>query len=286
MFIVCSMNISVRLKREYYVTGGEELNITLLAGFVVAVGTVVFGIGFADLGNFWDPNSVIIVVGGTLAVMVASTPLSDLKNMPKHFIIALMKTNKFRPDDIIDEIVECSKIARTSGLLALEERANQQEDEFFKEGLLLIVDAIDATKIQERLESEISKLDSRHAASIAIYERGAAFGPAFGMIGTLIGLINMLKAMDFEASGGASDLSQAMSVALVTTFYGSLLANVLFTPIASQLTKLNENEILCKEIIIEGLLAIQAGENPKFIREKLLSFLSEKDKMRLSEEAE
>lgn len=259
------------------------MNITLLVGTILAFGMIVFGIGLDSIGNFIDPQSIIITVGGTIAVMIAATPLSQLKDIPKHILIAFLKGGKFKPADIIDELVECSKVARTSGLLALEERANNQEDEFFKEGLLLIVDAIDADKIKERLNSEIENLDTRHAASAAIYERGAAFGPAMGMIGTLIGLINMLKSMDFQDSDGASVLAQSMSVALVTTFYGSILANVVFTPLATQLKIINDSEILCKEIIIEGLLAIQAGENPKFIREKLLSFLSDKEKQKLSE---
>lgn len=258
------------------------MNITLLIGTVLAFALVVFGIGFDSIGNFIDTSSLLIVIGGTFAIMIASTPLSQLKGIPKHIIIALTKGNKYKPEMFIDEIVECAKVARSSGLLALEEHANQQEDPFFKESLLLIVDAIDADKIKERLTAELDNLDARHAAATAIYERGAAFGPAMGMIGTLIGLINMLKSMNFD-SGGADVLAQNMSVALITTFYGSILANVLFTPLASQLKSIHESEVLCKEIIIEGILAVQAGENPKFIREKLLSYLSDKERERLVE---
>ena len=261
------------------------MNISLLVGTVVGFGLVVFGIGFGSIGNFIDVSSIIIVVGCTLATMIAATPLSQLTNVPKYFGVMLTRGSRYNPAEFIDQIVECAKVARTNGLLALEEYANNQEDPFFRESLLLIVDAIDADKIRERLQTEIDNLDSRHAAGIAFFQKGAAFAPAMGMVGTLIGLINMLKSMDFDSGGGAAALAQNMSVALITTLYGSVLANMVFTPMANQLQEIHSSEVLCKEIIIEGILAVQAGENPKFIREKLLSFLSDKDKEALAEDS-
>lgn len=261
------------------------MNITLLAGIVAAFGFVFYGIisGSGEMGWFIDPASILIVIGGTFASLIATTPLSQLKNLPKVFMIALLKSNRFKPEEMIDQITEFGKVARSSGLLALEEHANNQDDPFFKEALLLIVDAIDADKIRERLTAELDNLDARHSQGIGIFERGAALAPAMGMIGTLIGLVNMLNQMDFDSSGGAASLASSMAIALITTFYGSVLANIVFTPIANQLKEIHASEMLCKEIIIEGILAVQAGENPKFIREKLLSFLSDKDKDRLAE---
>ena len=261
------------------------MNITLLAGMIIAFVLVFYGVisGGGSMAWFVDIPSVIIVIGGTLATIIATTPLSQLKGMPKYMAIALFKGNRYKPAEIIDQITECGKVARSSGLLALEEHANNQEDPFFKEALLLIVDAIDADKIRERLTSELDNLDARHGQGIGLFERGAALAPAMGMIGTLIGLVNMLNQMDFDSSGGAAALASSMAVALITTFYGSVLANVLFTPFANQLKEIHSAEMLCKEIIIEGILAVQAGENPKFIREKLLSFLSDKQKEALAE---
>jgi chemotaxis protein MotA len=261
------------------------MNITLLVGMIAAFGLVVFGIfsGGGDMMWFVDVPSIIIVLGGTFAALIATTPISQLKNVPKYIIIALLKGNRYKPAEIIDQISEYGMVARSSGLLALEEHANNQEDPFFQEALLLIVDAIDADKIRERLTIELDNLEARHLQGAAFFERGAALGPAMGMLGTLIGLVNMLNQMDFDSGEGAAKLAASMGVALITTFYGSLLANVLFTPIANQLKEIHSSEMLCKEIIIEGILSIQAGENPKFIKEKLLSFLSDREKDSLTD---
>ena len=121
-------------------------------------------------------------------------------------------------------------------------------------------------------------MDTRHAAAIAFYEQGSALAPAFGMIGTLIGLIIMLKSMGADSANAAANLGNGMSVALVTTFYGTILSNLIFLPIAKKLKTRHEEEMLCKEIIVEGVLSIQSGENPRFIQEKLLGFLSEKSR--------
>lgn len=261
------------------------MNIPILVGIVGCCGVIVYGIlGSGDMNSFIDVPSVFIVLGGTLFGMIAGTPLGDLKNMPKHMKIALFGANTFKPAEIVDQIVECAKVARQSGLLALEEYANNQEDAFFKEALLLIVDAVDADKIRERLNAELDALDQRHTAGKAVYDRGVALGPAMGMLGTLIGLINMLAGMDFDSEGGAQTLATNMGVALITTFYGSFLSNVLFMPISSQLAAVNDQEMMCKQMIIEGILSVQAGENPKFIREKLVSFLSEKEREALGDE--
>ncbi|MGP1441518.1 MAG: motility protein A [Anaerovoracaceae bacterium] len=261
------------------------MNLTLLIGLVGCLGMNAYGIlSSGDLGNFIDMSSIYIVLGGTLFGIIGGTPLADIKNIPKHLKIALFGSSRFKPAEIVEQIVECAKIARQSGLLALEEYANNQEDAFFKEALLLIVDAIDADKIRERLTSELDMLDARHSAGKAVYDRGVALGPAMGMLGTLIGLINMLAAMDFDAEGGAQTLAKNMGIALITTFYGSILANILFMPISSQLAAANDKEMLCKQMIIEGILAVQAGENPKFIKEKLLSFLSEKEREQLEDD--
>ncbi|WP_206459630.1 motility protein A [Anaerovorax sp. IOR16] len=239
------------------------------------------GINVGSLINFADPQSALIVIGGTFAAIFASFSISSLKAIPKHLKIIITK-DKHNPIDYIDAIVGCAEIARKNGLLALEEHANEQEDPFLKSSLLLIVDAIDADKVRAMLEGDLGYMSTRHEEAVSIYEKGAALAPAFGMIGTLIGLINMLAGLDLNAENGTDSLTSGMAVALITTFYGSLLANVFFTPVANKLQVRHERELLCKQIIIEGILSIQSGENPKFIREKLMSFLSEKDKISLS----
>lgn len=253
------------------------MDLTTIVGIVGATVVIVFGIEFKDLELFVDPGGLLIVMGGTFGALIACFPLQLLKAIPLHLKMAV-KGRMYDPLEYIDSIAEFATIARKSGLLALEEKATELEDPFLKQGLFLIVDAIDSDKVKILLESDLNYLEARHEEGISLYERGAAFAPAFGMVGTLIGLIKMLGSLDLSDAAGATTLTAGMSLALVTTFYGVLLANLLFTPIASKLKLKHGEEILCKEIVIEGILSIQSGENPKFIKEKLLSFLEQKSR--------
>lgn len=256
------------------------MDFTTIIGIIMSVVLIGYGImagvGPKQLENFWDFNSVLIVVGGTIAAVVSSYPVKTLKQIPKHFKI-MMNGKKYNPIEFIDTLVEFAQIARKNGLLALEEKANEQTDPFFKQSIMLIVDATDPDKVREMLNNDLDYLSERHEEAVGLYEKASAVAPAFGMIGTLIGLINMLKGLDL-GGGDASSLGQGMSVALITTFYGCLLAHVLFSPIAKKLKIRNDEEYLCKQIIIEGVLSIQSGENPKFLKEKLISYLSQKQR--------
>ena len=166
-------------------------------------------------------------------------------------------------------MVDYCKTARMKGILQLEESANACKDPFTKSALMLIVDANDSDKVRQMLDDSIDFMCERHEANIAFFTRGSAVAPAFGMLGTLVGLINMLKSMDPSNSASASGLGAAMSVALVTTLYGSFLANVLFTPIGSLCKYNHEQELLCMQIVEEGALAIVSGANPRYVQEKL-----------------
>lgn len=258
------------------------MNIVYLIGILLAIFFVVFGIavnitpseGFTmnlgSLANFVDVSSILIVIGGTLAVVIACYPKQVL-SIPKHLKI-MMHSKTFDPAKCVEQLMELAHIARKNGLLALEEKANEQKDPFFKQAIMLIVDANDPGNVREILTNEIEQASMRHQEVIAMYERGSNAAPAFGMIGTLIGLINMLKELD---DSDMSTLGPNMAVALITTFYGSILAHAIFNPIASNLSARDEEEVLCREIILEGIMAIQAGENPKFLQERLMAFLNE-----------
>lgn len=267
------------------------MNVVYLIGTVLAVAFTLFGIivsisinpgqspmfafGFEPdkLWNFFDLSSILIVVGGTLAVVIACYP-KQAKAIPRHIGI-MLRTKAFNPAVYVDELVELAQIARRNGLLALEERAANQQDPFFKQAIMLIVDANDPDRVRSILENDIEQTSARHQEVVAMYERGSNAAPAFGMIGTLIGLINMLKGL----SGADMDaLGPNMSVALITTFYGSFLAHVIFNPIAANLTARDEEEVLCRQIVVEGIMAIQSGENPKFLRERLLTFVNQKQR--------
>ena len=261
------------------------MNILYLVGVLLAAFFTMFGIvatiggevGFqitmGNLLNFADFSSVLITVFGTLSVVIACYP-KLAKSFPKHMGI-LLRARAFEPDTYVEQLVELAQIARKNGLLALEEKANQQPDPFFRQAIMLIVDANDPDRVRSILENDIEQTSARHQEVVAMYERGSNAAPAFGMIGTLIGLINMLKNLD---GADMSSLGPDMSVALVTTFYGCLMAHILFNPIAANLTARDEEEILCRQIIVEGIMAIQSGENPKFLRERLMTFMNQQQR--------
>lgn len=249
------------------------MDITLIIGWVLGIFLIINGIGTDKLGNFMDTDSVIIVVGGTLAALIASFPFRTLKQVPKHIKVVL-GGKKYNPEKVIGTLVEMATIARKNGLLALEDMATAAKDPFLKQSIMLVVDAMDAEKIREMLENQVAVMEMRHDEDVSLYERGSQIAPAFGMIGTLVGLVNMLKGMNLEGDG-ASSLGEDMSVALITTFYGCVLAHLIFSPMSRKLRIRHDEELLYKQIIIEGALSIQAGDNPKYLEEKLLSYLAQ-----------
>lgn len=251
-----------------------------LIGLIAGVGLIFYGMSSGDVSNFWDPQSIAITVGGTFAATIMSFPFGTFKYVPGHFKIMFSK-RKHTPQEYIEKVVEYAQEARRKGLLTLEDKANQEEDEFFKNGIMLIVDAIEPSKVKEMLENELECLEQRHAKGWQLYEKAATFAPAYGMIGTLIGLINMLKDLGSLGSGGdaAGNLGVGMSVALITTFYGSLLANLILMPIANKLKIKHYEEMVCKEVIVEGVLSIHAGTNPRHIEERLKAFVRSKERV-------
>ena len=259
--------------------GIEIMNITFIIGSVVAWGMVIFGIISGGSGGVWasidlflDPGSALIVIGGTFGALIASFPLEVLKTVPKFVKIAIFPP-KHNPREYIDQIESFAQTARSKGLLALEEPASKCEDPFLKQAVMLVVDANDPDKVRAMLEDSIEFTSDRHAVGISFCEKGVALGPAFGMIGTLIGLILMLVSLADEGA----DLGGSMAIALITTFYGSLLANVLFAPLGSALKTAHNKEVLCMQLIVEGVISIAAGSNPRLIREKLEFMLAKSD---------
>ena len=238
--------------------------IGLLLGIAFIIGGIVTS---GDIGSFWDLPSVIIVLGGTIASTLASFPMKNFLNTGK-IIKKAFFYKETSPDEVIVEIIQLANIARKEGLLSLEEYAEKLDDEFLEKGIMLIVDGTDPDLVRNIMETELIFLEDRHSEGQSIFETMGTYAPAFGMIGTLIGLINMLKVLDDPNAIGPS-----MSVALVTTFYGSMLANVVFLPLAQKLKIRSNSEILVKELMVEGLLSIQAGENPRIIEEKLKTFI-------------
>jgi len=245
------------------------MDIATLIGIIGGILFIVVGIVFnGSIADFFDPASVMIVLGGTIAATLINYPLSRVIR-----IFALIR-NAFisRGQDIeagIDRILQMAMIARKDGLLMLENQAEELEDPFVKKGILLIVDGTSPELVKNMLETELAFLEDRHKQGQGILESMGAYAPAFGMIGTLIGLITMLKNLNEPSTLGPS-----MAVALVTTFYGVILANLVFMPLAGKLKNNSLQELLYKEIMLEGILSIQAGENPRIIEEKLRAFVT------------
>lgn len=234
-------------------------------------GTILLIIGIMLEGqiiNFWSLSSLFIVLGGAVASTVVSFPIKKIIGVFK-YSSNIFKSDSKDMNDVISNIVDLATRARKDGLLSLEDVANSIEDRFLKKGLLLVVDATDPELTKDIMETDIVYLNERHKQGRAVFESLSATSPAYGMVGTLIGLINMLQTLSDPSSLGPN-----MSVALITTFYGVVFANLFFTPIANQLSRLNDEEVLEKTIILEGILSIQGGENPRIIQEKLESFLS------------
>ncbi|MBR6148855.1 MAG: motility protein A [Lachnospiraceae bacterium] len=252
------------------------MDLASLLGIVICLALVIFGIvagnGFGVIVNFLDLNSALITFGGAFCSVMASNTMPDFVAGIKS-IGLIFKARSADTPEVIKKIIDLSNVARKEGLLSLEEAAGDLDDAFLKKGILLIVDGTDPELVRGIMETEMISVDERHKKKINFWSDLGAMGPAWGMIGTLVGLVNMLQAMDDPGAIGP-----AMAVALITTLYGSLLANWICTPTSAKLKVQNEQEMMGKQIVIEGLLSIQAGENPRVIEEKLKSFLEPKEK--------
>lgn len=246
------------------------MDIASLVGTILGIVMLVFGIlsNKANMMYYLDLPSIIITFGGSISGVLASNKLKDFLAGLQSIKIAFTEV-VLDPKGMIDNVINLSNVARKEGLLALEEASNEIEDEFLKKGIMLVVDGTDPELVRGILETELNCLIDRHKKFIGFWEKWAELGPAWGMIGTLVGLVNMLYNME-----DASAIGPAMAVALLTTLYGSLIANWLCTPIASKMKVNNDMEVMIKDITVEGLLSIQAGENPRIIEEKLKSFLA------------
>ncbi|MBQ6537785.1 MAG: MotA/TolQ/ExbB proton channel family protein [Eubacterium sp.] len=260
------------------------MDIATVGGLLGCAAAVVYGIvsgdqGFAALGNFWDmPSFLIVVVGALMCMLIQSDGIGGWVASLKSFMIGV-KPPTYDIAEVIHKIIDLANVARKEGLLQLEEAAGDIDNEFMKKGIMLIVDGTDQELVSSILESEIGAINARHSQKCGFWEAFAGMGPAWGMIGTLIGLINMLKLLDDPSSIGPN-----MAVALITTLYGSLIANWLCIPMATKLRAINSKEIMMMNIISEGILSIQAGENPRVIEEKLKSFLAPADRGGVGEE--
>ena len=245
------------------------MDIATIIGLAAAFGLVGWSIlEGGNLAGFINPSAAAIVLGGTFGSLLVHFPMSRLIGL---FGI-LRKTlvdSKAEPDAVIAKMVKYAERALREGMLALEDDSENETDDFLRKGLRLAVDGTDPQLLEKIMHTDLQQIENRHDEGARILAAGGAFAPAFGMIGTLIGLVSMLSTLSDPAQIGAG-----MATALVTTFYGAVLANALFLPLSGKLESRSREEILNKEMVIDGIMAIQSGDSPRIVEEKLKSFLS------------
>lgn len=242
--------------------------IGVIAGFVMILFGIISAGGPGALQYFFDPPSILITFGGGLACALTSVPLSRFLSIPKYAKF-VFRTPVFDPSSVIKMLITFSEKARREGILALEDDIAELTDPFLKKGIQLVVDGTEPEKIKNVLQIEMDKILERHAQNQTVFDKLDSFLPAFGMIGTLIGLVLMLTQLTNKEA-----LGKSLATALITTFYGAIGANIIAHPFKTKLEDRDAQEILLKEIMLEGILSIQAGENPRILKDKLVSFLS------------
>lgn len=248
------------------------MDIATLVGFIGGVAMVMLGVfsGGSNIMNILDLPSVFITIGGSYMALYISSPMNKAVGI-WGIISRCFKTYDYGEKNAVQNMVALSEKARREGILALEEGLEDLDDPFLKEGLRLMVDGSDGTAIRAILENEMAQTEARHMEWAGVMNQWAGYAPGWGMMGTVIGLIGMLNNLEDKSSLGPN-----MAVALITTLYGSMLANWLFGPLATKLLAQNSREMNSKEMVLEGILSIQTGDNPRILAQKLLTFLDPK----------
>ncbi len=250
----------------------------IIAGFLLVTTIGVFVSGGSPI-DFLDAASFFITLGGTFMAGLASNPLKRYIQLPKIFLKVIYGSTK-KSNEVILTLVSFSEKARREGLLALEDDLDELDDEFLRKGLQLVVDGTDPELVKTILYADTDAMEARHDSGIKMFDDLGTFAPAFGMIGTLIGLILALKAGIEDREG----LTRNVAIALITTFYGAVLANVFFIPVANKLKDRHADEVLLREVMINGILAIQSGDNPRIVKDRLVSFLPPSVRQEIAEE--
>ncbi|SHI59850.1 chemotaxis protein MotA [Clostridium amylolyticum] len=244
-------------------------SIGLLFGSIMLVWGMTMG---ASIKIFWDAASVVITIGGSFCALLINYSFSEVKNIFK-IMGKTFKNVESTSFDTISQFINLSRKARREGLLSLEDDISDLKDDFLKKGLQMVVDGIEPETIKDIMELEISEMEKRHANGSNMLKAWGGYAPAFGMIGTLIGLVQMLANLS-----DSSAIASGMAKALITTYYGAIMANLFFNPMSANLNVKSEAEASIREMMLEGILAIQSGVNPRIVEDKLVSYLSPTDR--------
>lgn len=247
-----------------------SLLIGAFGGFALIIGSIMLG---GSIFAFINIQSIFVTIGGTFSAVVINFSVGEVFGAVRMFRYLMRGRVLANPTDIITLLVNLAVRARKEGLLALEDEAGSLNNDFMKKGLLLVVDGDDPEVVKNMMGNEILYTQERHRAGQNIFRKAGVYAPAFGMIGTLIGLILMLGSLD-----NPSAIGPGMALALITTLYGTIFANLLFIPISGKLEERTREEVKMKRLIMEGILSIQAGDNPRTVEDKLNVFLSPRDR--------
>jgi chemotaxis protein MotA len=254
-----------------------------LIGLLAGITIIVIGILQSGGKLFWffSFNSILIVVGGTLAATMVNLPLKAVKNI-FNILKNVFKGEVYDYVGIINEIVEKAQKARKDGLLSLEADLPNMREGFFKNGIELAINERESSRLRTFLNLEMNNIASRHIAGQELFLYMGSYAPAFGMLGTVLGLIVMMNnfagsgeevSASYDVSEKFAQLLSGMGLALITTFYGVFMANMIFLPIGGKLKRISENEMMLKNIVVEGIISIHAREHPLLIKEKLMTFV-------------
>ena len=254
--------------------------IGLTVGFIVIMLAILTAGGVTGFQAFLRLSAILIVVGGLITALLVNFNMTQLKNT-RHVLAEAFKKEEMDVAELIALFERLSERSRREGLLALENELEEVEDPYIRKGILLAIDGIEPEIINDIMNAEIDAMEERHTRGRQIIEKAGEYAPAWGMLGTLVGLILMLQNLDDPTTLGPS-----MAVALLTTFYGSLLANLVFLPMAGKLEAKTDEEIFHKQVIIEGVLGVQSGQNPRILKEKLTAFLSNTELNKKAEEVQ
>lgn len=246
--------------------------ISMIFAFVMLV--VAFVLDGGHPHALLEPTAAMIVIGGTIGVVGVSFPMSVLKNLPKVIGIAF-RGHKENREEIIQVFYKIANLARTNGLLSLEnELQSNNYDPFIKDGLQLVMDGTDPEIIKKILETKLDNMEHRHSKGIAVFEAAGGYAPTLGVLGTVMGLVHVLG----NLSGDTAALGESIAVAFIATLYGVGTANLIWLPIATKLKELDTEELVTKNMMMDGILMIQEGGNPALIVERLKGYLDDEKK--------
>jgi len=247
------------------------VEISTVIGLVFGFGAllVAFIMEGGSPAGLIQPSAGLIVFGGTFAATMINYPLKEFLALPKLIIMAI-KPTVIEAESLIETFVQLADKARREGLLSLEEEAQRIEDPFLRRGIMLVVDGVSSEMVREIMESEITNMEERHRAGYGMLEGMGGYAPTMGIVGTVMGLVSVLSSLESNPEG----LGEKIAVAFIATLYGIASANLVWLPIGGKLKGFSEKEAAMREMIVEGVLAVQGGENPRIVRERLETYLA------------